>query len=449
MPFRVIAIVLFLVVVSGGLLVHFRQQSLAEKPPPKASDADEIPVPPKTGPYGKLVVVGKATHDFGVMEQGQSGEYEFKIRNEGQAPLKLVSRNSPEDHSCQCTLGSLNQNGLQPGEETTVKLSWTIKSPITKFDHWAKIRSDDPDNLVTTFRVRGLVGKRLVVKPNSEINIDRLSETEPTTRVVTLHSETLDHFDIEKVETSNPLISVTTRPLHGEELKKVTRTTDDERMREMEIEMMKNADTARKMQEMQDKMLNIDRSKSKAKGKEGPPPPDDELAGKMPDAKCAYELLVTIQPGFPVGKFRESMLVYNTVPDHSPLIVWFEGVRTGPVQILATPGILWSGEDSIMRMGRFPAAEGKTARLLVFIKKVEQELEVKSIKVDPPFVQCRFQKDPNFKGVGRDKFDLFVEVPKGQLPVSILGEGSRGFVAVETNHPEAGTIKFELEFSSY
>ena len=116
MNFRAIAIVVFLVVVSGGLLVHFRQQSITGATSTNVP-VEGIPVPPPTGPYGKFVVVGESVHDFGVMELHQKGSHEFKIRNDGPGPLKMVARK--EDHTCQCTLGSLGSEGLKPGEETT------------------------------------------------------------------------------------------------------------------------------------------------------------------------------------------------------------------------------------------------------------------------------------------------------------------------------------------
>ena len=195
MNIRAIAIVVFLVLTGGGLAVHFRQQSVKEHDSSqKPVDASDFPVPPKSGPYGKFVVVGEAVHNFGVMEHMQKGEHEFKIRNDGQAPLKLVAL--ARDQTCSCTLGSLGQDGLKPGEETNVKLSWTIKFPNTNFEHSAKIRTDDPENPVTTFRVRGLVGKRLVLKPSQAVILGTLSEKEPTERTMLLYSEVVDAFDI-------------------------------------------------------------------------------------------------------------------------------------------------------------------------------------------------------------------------------------------------------------
>ena len=66
---RVVSLVVFLVVVAGALLVHFRQQSMvpSEKSRFEAANTDDIPRPPEKGPYAKAVVDGVLTHDFGTM----------------------------------------------------------------------------------------------------------------------------------------------------------------------------------------------------------------------------------------------------------------------------------------------------------------------------------------------------------------------------------------------
>ena len=444
MNIRAVAIVVFLVVTSAGLAVHFRQQSVTEHDPDhKPVVAADIPVPPKSGPYGKFVVVGEAVHNFGVMELMQEGQHEFKIRNDGQAPLKMVALK--RDQTCQCTLGSLGQDGLKPGEETIVKLSWTIKNPAAVFEHSAKIRTDDPENPVTTFRVRGLVGNRLMIKPSHEINLGALSEKQPTERTLYLFSHIVDAFEITKFEPSNPLIVVTSTPLTAEQLKLSMHDPAAEESRAMMAKMA------------------LETPKSAATpgphgSTEAPHEhPVDDLAGKTPDAKCGYELKVTFQPGFSIGKVRELLQIHTNVttgpqadaPVGPPIAVSFTGTRSGPVQILGTPGISWSPEESVLRMGRFPAKVGKKAKLVVFVKKMEQELEITEAKLDPPQLKYEFHKDEKFNAPGRNKYEIIVEVPADGVPLSLGGGERAGSVVLHTNHPEAKTIKFDLEFTSF
>lgn len=445
MKIRAVVIVVLLVLTSGSLAVYFRQQSveIANQTPKKTDDSD-IPVPPKSGPFGKFVVVGEPSYNFGVMELTQKGEHAFKVRNDGQAPLKMVAL--ARDQTCSCTLGSLDKDGLQPGEETNVKLSWTIKFPSKVFQHSAKIRTDDPDNPVTTFFVRGFVGSRLVVKPSEEVSVGLISEKEPTERKMFLFSEVVEAFEITKFETSNPLIEVTATPMTADELKLATQDPKAEEARvmaeKMEAESRKNA--------------------PQAGPPESPTPaPEhshDDLSGKAPDYKCGYELKVVLKPGFPIGKLRESILIHTNVPSGSdadapvsqPLRVFITGSRSGPVQIRSgTNGIVWSPEESVLRLGRFPAREGKKAKLVVFVKKVEQDLEITDAKLDPPLLKYEFHKDELFKGTGMSRYEIILEVPATGVPLSLGGGDRSGSVILQTNHPDAKTIKFDLEFTSF
>ncbi|TXT21964.1 MAG: hypothetical protein FD138_3877 [Planctomycetota bacterium] len=434
MNLRAMVIVVFLVLVSGGLMVHFRQQSI--KPPEEelVKDEEVAPKPAAHGPYGKFVVIGKTAHNFGVMEHGKKGSHEFKIRNDGEAPLKLVALK--RDHTCQCTLGSLGTSGLKPGEETTVTLSWEIKNPSTRFEHSAKIRTDDPDRPVTTFRVLGMVGKRLAVKTGLDVNIGRLSEKEPTQRVFVLHSEIVDDFEITKVETSSPLLEVTTRPLKGEELQEAARDPTNEEA------------VGKKL--MDEKMAEMEKTgRAKEEGGHGDDhDPENDLAGKSPPVKSGHEIKVVLQQGFPIGKFRETVTLHTNIPDTPPISVTFQGSRVGPIELLGTPGTGWSPDESLLRIGRFRAQDGKKVRLLVFSKKFDATLEITEAHLSPSFLKYELVKDENFKQPARERFDLWIEVPAGQAPVSFTGE-SGGSIVLHTNHPEAKVIRLGIEFVSY
>lgn len=442
MNFRAIAIVVFLIAVSAGLLAHFRQQSVTVATTTKPT-TDGIPVPPPTGPYGKAVVVGEPTYNFGVMEQGQSGSHEFKLRNDGPGPLKMVARK--EDHTCQCTLGSLGTDGLKPGEETTVTLNWEIKKIATTFDHAAKIRTDDPDNPVIMFRVRGLVGRRLSIRTGTEILIGQLSESKVTERTFVVHSEIFDKFDITKLEPSSPAITATSRPLFGEELRDATR---DPATLATE-QAMKEAQRT----EAEEKLASGEKpSETSHKGHSHnsytPETVKDDLAGKSAEVKSGHEVKVVFGSGLPIGKFRESLTIHTDLADTPPMIVMFEGSRAGPIEILGTPGVAWSPQEGRLNLPRFRAQEGKKVKLLVFVKKTETPWEITEAKVFPTFLKYELIKDDKFKGSGRDRYDLYLEIPAGEAPVSFSGTNI-GSLILNTNHPDAKVIRLDVDFISY
>ncbi len=453
MNFRAIAIVVFLVVVSGGLMVHFRQQSITE-PKGALANVDSIPVPPKSGPYGKLVLVDDPLFDFGLMEQGQKGSHEFKIRNDGQGFLKLVARK--EDHTCQCTLGSLGTEGLKPGEETTVTMNWDIQKPVTNFDHAAKIRTDDPERPVTMFRVRGLVGRRLASKSGNEMQIGMLSDTKQigmlsdtklTERVFVVHSEIADAFEITKLAPSTPLIEASSRQLIGEELKTATHDETAEFLEKVKSHPVMK-ETQAKLKEENSKAQQLKGAGPLAPKHDDAEHPNDDFSSRKPPAKSAYEVKVLFKSGFPIGKFRESLTIHTDIPDTPPMVFVFTGGRAGPVQILSTPGIGWSPEDSLLRLGRFRAQEGKKAKLLFFINKTDNPWEITEAKLSPSFMKFQLIKDEKFKGTGRDRYDFLLEIPAGEAPLS-LGGDSLGSIILNTTHPEAKLIRIEVDFTSF
>ena len=450
MNIRVTAIVVFLLLVGAGLAVHFRQQAVdeirdkehAEHAHPSKGEP-EVPVPPKSGPFAKFVVEGQPIHMFDVMELGQDGEHEFKIRTDSEGPLKMVAL--AKDHTCQCTLGSLGKDGLQPGESTTVKMTWKIKNPSTLFEHSAKIRTNDPKNPATTFIVRGLVGKRLNLQPGPEVSVGLISEKEPTERRLTLHSEILDAFQITKVETSNPLIAVEILPMDAEQLKESGHNKSEEESRAMMERMA--AET----------------KKTKPEGDSKSPDPlagamENPLIGKKPPAKCGYSLILRFQPGFAIGKFRETVAIQTDVrsdstadgPIMAPLVISVQGSRAGPVEMLALgTGLLWSPEEGVLRLGRFPAKEGKSAKMLVFIAKGNEDLKIVDSQLDPPNLKFDLKKDEKFQQPRREKYTLTVDVPAGGAPLSLGGGARQGKITLQTNHPDAKTITMDLEFTSF
>ena len=446
MNFRVLGLSLFLVVVAGGLLTHFRQQSITLTEKVKQDGPSPIPEVVKQGPLPKAVIVGSLIHNFGTMEIGSKGEHVFTIRNEGEAPLELVARK--EDHSCQCTLGTLSKNGLQPGEETTIKLTWEIKVPNTQFQHYAKVRTNDPKNDSLTFRVQGLIGRRFVVVPGAEVSVGMLQEGKPNVKKLTVHSEVMDAFAITKLEPSAPnLIKVMSRPLTAEELEQINKpdpaaaAVEAEQRRQMAANSGPGPGPGKSEKRGDQDHKGHDHA-AEATAEE------DSLAGKTPSAKCGFEIEISFLPGFPIGNFRESLLVETDIADSPETRIILNGYRSGPIQILPTAGTSWSAEESMLKLGRFPASEGKKVRLMLFVKKEAQGFKIEDAKIDPPDLKYELVKDMKFQAVGREKFDLILEVPAGSAPVS-LGAQNRGRITLNTNHPDAKEIKIEVEMASF
>ena len=111
--------------------------------------------------FPKAEMVGESRHDFGAMSPGDNGEHVFVINNTGDQPLTLELGAT----TCKCTLGELSQGSLKPGEQTDIKLSWTVKTTEDFFEQNAEIRTNDPAAPALRLVVAGKVVKDIAMEP--------------------------------------------------------------------------------------------------------------------------------------------------------------------------------------------------------------------------------------------------------------------------------------------
>ncbi len=111
----------------------------------------------------KAEIVGESAHDFGVMRPDQEGKHTFVVRNAGDAALTLALGAT----TCKCTLGELGKETLEPGEETEIMLSWTVKTDKDFFQQTAEVRTNDPVNMALRLQVSGQVVRQISLVPEA------------------------------------------------------------------------------------------------------------------------------------------------------------------------------------------------------------------------------------------------------------------------------------------
>jgi len=100
-------------------------------------------------------------HDFGVMAPEEDGEHIFVIKNVGEEKLTLKIGAS----TCKCTVGELGNESLEPGEQTEVKMSWTVNTSDKSFGQSAELRTNDPSKVAIRFEIKGQVVRELQLVP--------------------------------------------------------------------------------------------------------------------------------------------------------------------------------------------------------------------------------------------------------------------------------------------
>ena len=115
------------------------------------------------GQMPRLEVVDGEQFDFGVMEPGAEGKHSFVVRNVGNGPLELVVAGS----TCKCTVGSLKDAKLEPGEQTEIDLTWVTKSAGEEFGQSAILKTNDPTRGELNLVIRGRVISTMTMVPRT------------------------------------------------------------------------------------------------------------------------------------------------------------------------------------------------------------------------------------------------------------------------------------------
>jgi hypothetical protein len=338
-------------------------------------------------PLPKVVVVGGETYDFGYMEQDTKGSHDFVIRNDGDAPLTLIKR----DTTCKCTFSSLDNDQLQPGASTKVQLEWTAVSNHGAFRHSAMIETNDPHRQHIRLTLEGKVGHSHKVFPD-ELVFTSISVGEETTAELFVHSFVSDEIKI----------------LSHEFLDKKTADRFDLRIEEMSAEQVKNEERAK--------------------------------SGKI--AK------VVIKPGLPLGPFQQTIRLTLDLPGKPIVNVLIEGSVVGDISILG-PAPSWNDELKRLNLGRINREEGAKSKGLYLLVKGDHrdQLKFEVRKVEPDFLKINFEK-PEAVTDKVVKVPFTIEVPPGSPAGDHTGgiHGRAGSIEVDTGHPTSSQLKFNIAF---
>jgi len=345
-------------------------------PADPAAATEGLPIP-EQGPYGKAVV-DETTFDFGALEKGGKGSHVFTIRNEGPGPLRVLDGKT----SCgQCTFGSVSPKNedIPPGGTATVEIKWDIKSPSPSFRQTADVYTTDPENKKIVFSIQGRVDTVLRMVPDGTWAIGDLSDSQPTTIEGKLYSAIEDNVTIDRVEVSNPLITVTWEKSDPEGL-------GDRR------------------------------------------------------ARSGVLLKVTIAPGKTVGPFRETVKLFTPVRGGTEVEIGLSGNRPGPIEI---KGRGFRSENNFATLGEFDAEKGQKAKLLMYVRNQEGELQAE--QVETPESRVKVRVTPTGRSFGSARvYDVEIEVPPG--PPAMRRHRESEPVVLKMNHPEITEFKMNVDY---
>lgn len=353
--------------------------------------------------YPKVELPDGNVHDFGVMSPEEEGEHVFVVKNVGDADLSLVIGAS----TCKCTVGELGDESLPPGEQTEVKMSWSVKTNESTFGQSAELRTNDPSQVAIRFEIRGQVVRQVQLEPK-EVTFGEVAAGEDVDFEVRVYSYLEDEVSLGKVK-----------------------FTDEETdsLSELAVEPFKPS----------------------------------EADGVNADAKQAFLVTAKIKPGLKQGPVNQniSLELVSKEPeaagetpeaDDSKRYVFIPvtGRIVGALSMLPNSKLRGvSGGGYLYDFGKAELDDTMTAKLLVSLKGQQAESTKLSIGEVSPAESVEVTLD---EPVGRGKMVLHalnLKFKPGEKKIERLGmdRDDYGYVMIESDNPLVPPLKLRLKFS--
>jgi Protein of unknown function (DUF1573) len=387
------AVLAFALAVGGAALLVANFAKPTPPPPPapqpETKKEDTLSTNPfdltAPGPKSKVAVDAKE-YDFVVMQLGTEESHEFVFTNEGEAPLQLAKG----PMMCKCTIPSVPDQQIQPGESVKIKLTWKPVETTKHFSKTATIWTNDPANPEITLSINGRVTDDPVVTP-SDYSLREIAWNKEHVGEVHLLSSTSTDLKIETIEVSHPeWMSVTSVP----------------------------ADLASLIQQ--------------------------QITDSDPDFKPQSGLTIklTIKPNGSVGLFNGWVKVKTNL-NPEPRKIDVVGLRTGPISI---HGGDFQASRSMIDLKRFKSGDGKSVRLFLALEPFGQDLQFLDVISESKNLTVALQKQPTSEGEKRDRYILLIQAAPGIIPGTNFTYEHPDSLILKTNHPGAPDIPLNVRY---
>lgn len=139
-----------------------------------AQSSDDEIMPPR-------LEISTRDWDFGTVWQGQATENEINLKNTGGQPMTISVKSS-----CGCTVPSKPKSPLDPGEETSFKISYNTLKRKGPANQTVTITTNDPENKIVRVSVHGEVKELVKIEPQDGIFFGQLYENSKESKSITL-----------------------------------------------------------------------------------------------------------------------------------------------------------------------------------------------------------------------------------------------------------------------
>jgi len=337
------------------------------------------------GPQPKAVV-REFSYDFGTIDSHGTGRHDFIFENNGDAVLKLKKGAT----TCKCAVADLAKTEILPGELGKVTVEWKVKGFKADFTQSATILTNDPRHSSVTLTIHGDVREPVQFFP-SELVFSKLSNHKPTTGQIRVYGYSDKQLEI----IGHEWLSSRTAKFFG-----------------VKFREMSHAEI-----------------------------------GEEQGATSGYFVLVSVQPGLPLGLFKQTLRLRTNIESVEPISVPIRGTVEGDIAIV---GRGWDRENGLLDFGTVDSRKASRRTLMLVVHGVHRrEVKFRAVGIDPELLKVTFGRTiPINDGIVLQT-PVTIEIPKGSRPISRLGskQGELGQIIIDTNHPEMPVLTIPVRFA--
>jgi len=329
------------------------------------------------------VDASEPVYQFGAMQRGTTKSHKFVVRNAGQSPLTLKVGNT----TCKCTIGSVSDQPIPPGEAVKVKLEWSALVNPGLFRQTATILTNDPLNPRLELSVEGEVTEATGVYPQDFV-FGKVTAGDTKSADVFVMALAQDELNVGEPELSNT----------------ETRKFFDVSIVPLKPEQLPN-----------------------------------------PKAKAGVRIRVTTKPGLRSGRFDQWLAVSTDISDTETIKIPIIGRVIGNISI---HGRMWNEDQDVLRLGHVKSDEGAKATLNIVIRGDNaDQVKLSVATVDPPELMVQLGEPKKLKDT-LIHLPLVIEIPPGTPPMARLDidQHNEARVVLKTNQPDAPEMVLGVRF---
>jgi hypothetical protein len=337
---------------------------------------------PTSGP--RIVVAGGPRYNFGKINRYAADSHEFEIINEGTAPLTLAIGKT----TCKCTSFSFAKGELAPGERTTVRLEWTVKTGDPMFEQSAELLTNDPQHNPLQLTIHGDVVD--TVRPDrSQFSLGDFSANESQTFRMRFYAFLDQDFRIEKHEWA------------------LQDTAD-----RLKVEFV---------------------------------PLTSEQLAQEKGAVAGVEIVLSISPGLPLGPFQQTLKLTSNLTGHEPMEMVVVGNVVSDISLIGS-GVY--ADKLVVSMGNLDQGKVHSKTVYVLVKGPHRdETGVRIDSTDPTQHFAATLGEPLRDNPKIIRYPLTITIPADAPPIARSGDEAYAKIKLAFTHPQVTEMTVRVRYT--